>query len=82
MAEQSENMRELTWGEKQAGVTFNPSQNPTVAEIKGRCAELMDLLNTLRAENNDSDVKRFYSMALTNLNDAQMEAVKAATWRY
>jgi hypothetical protein len=74
--------QELTWGEKQAGVTFNPSQDPTVAEVKERFAGLMDLLNDLRSQSDDGDVKRFYSMSLTELNHAQMDAVKAVTWRF
>lgn len=76
------NQRELTWGEKQAGVTFNPSQDETVAEIKADFAALMDKLNDLRTQAADGDIKRFYSMALTELNHAQMDAVKAVTWRY
>ena len=74
--------RELTWGEKQAGVGFNVGGDPVVDEIKERFAGLMDLLNDKRAETENGDKKRFYSMALTELNHAQMDAVKAATWRY
>ena len=74
--------REMTWGEKQAGVSFNPSGDTLVAEIKGDFAKLFDKLNDLRGAAGDNEyVKRFYSMALTELNHAQMDAVKAATWR-
>lgn len=74
--------RELTWGEKQAGVSFNPSKDPVVDEIKADFAKLFDKLNDLRHTANGPDVARFYSMALTELNHSQMDAVKGATWSH
>jgi hypothetical protein len=80
--QENTNEHELTWGEKQAGVTFNPSAEPLIDEIKGDFAKLFDKLNSLRSSTDNGDKKRFYSMALTHMNDAQMDAVKAITWRY
>lgn len=74
--------RELTWGEKQAGWGFNPSKDKVVDEIKRSFADLFDKLNDLREASDNPDARRFYSMSITNMNDAQMEAVKAATWRH
>lgn len=74
--------RELTWGEKQAGVSFNPSGDPDVEEIKSQFADLFDGINDLRNRTENPDKKRFFSMALTTLNDAQMEAVKGITWQH
>lgn len=34
-----------TLGQYKVGVTFNPSQNPTVDEIKQKAADLIDLIN-------------------------------------
>lgn len=74
--------RELTWGEKQAGVSFNPSKDPVVDEIKADFAKLFDKLNDLRTAAGRGEKGRFYSMSLSNLNDSQMEAVKAITWSH
>lgn len=74
--------RELTWGEKQAGVSFNPSADPLIDEIKGDFAKLFDKLAELRTQSESGEKTRFYSIALTHLNDAQMEAVKAITWKW
>lgn len=71
---------ELTFGQKAVGMTFNPGGHPTVNEIKSNCAEIIDRLNFLREESSDSEVKRMYSIAITEIQTAQMWAVKAATW--
>ena len=34
--------REMTFGEKAVGLTFNPSNDPTVEAIKRKCADLID----------------------------------------
>lgn len=49
----SENMqvatgRELTFGEKAVGITFNPGGNPLVNSIKEKAAEYINLLNEAR----------------------------------
>ena len=73
--------KELTFGQKSVGVSFNPSQNPTVAKIKEQYADIIDTLHDMR---NDplmsSEVKRHCSVAITNAETAQMRAVKALTW--
>lgn len=70
----------LSYGGKAAGVSFNPSQDPHVKEIKGRSAWLIDLFNDLRNNTEDPEVKRMLSVAITELQTAQMWAVKAVTW--
>ena len=74
--------RELTFGEKAVGVTFNPSSNPMVDAIKEKSAELIDLMHTLREATGNPEVKRQLSTAMTNAQTAQMWAVKAVTWQY
>jgi hypothetical protein len=71
-----------TWGEKQAGVSFNPGGDPKVDEIKQDFANLMDKINDLRTEAGRGEKARFYSMALSHMNDAQMETVKGITWSH
>jgi hypothetical protein len=38
----------LTYGQKACGVSFNPSGDPVVADIKERFAAIIDQLNDLR----------------------------------
>lgn len=40
--------RQLTFGEKAVGLTFNPSGDPTVEAIKRKCADLIDEIHELR----------------------------------
>lgn len=74
-----ENERELSFGEKAMGVNFNPSGDEKVARAKALCAELADLLNDDRGENRDERA-RLASVAITELQGAQMWAVKALTY--
>lgn len=79
--------RELSFGQKAVGLTFNPGNNPTVDAIKEKFAAAIDVLNDLRdGEKKQQAVNgekiRMYSVAITELQSAQMWAVKAATWQY
>jgi hypothetical protein len=71
----------MTFGEKAVGLTFNPSADPTVHAIKSKCADLIDEIHELRTNQPSSDVARMASIAITEIQTAQMWAVKAATWR-
>lgn len=74
--------RELTFGEKAVGLTFNPSGDPLVHSIKQRFADLIDEMHNLRtAQDGRSEKARLASVTITELQTAQMWAVKAATWR-
>ena len=78
-----------TFGQKAVGLRFNPSENPQVAKIKNLYAEIIDLNNSLRA-NEESVAKtggivsrekiRLFSVAITEAQTSQMWAVKAITW--
>jgi hypothetical protein len=74
--------RELSFGERAAGVTFNPGGHPEVDSIKAKFAIIIDELNDLRTKAISGEAKRYYSKAISYAEDAQMNAVKAATWRY
>lgn len=76
----SENQRSLTFGEKAVGLTFNPSNNPKVEELKKQVAAFIDTCNDLRETSTDNEVKRMCAVAITEAQTAQMWAVKAATW--
>ena len=71
--------REMTFGEKTVGLTFNPSGDQTVHELKEAYAKVIDILNDMRGDR--SEKARLASIAITEAQGAQMWAVKAATWR-
>jgi hypothetical protein len=75
-------MRELTYGEKAVGLTFNPSNDPTVQDIKTHFAAVIDEIHRLRTDYPNSEIARMASIAITEAQAAQMWAVKAATWKY
>lgn len=64
----------MTEGEWRVGVTFNPSQNGYVDEIKRKTAELIDMILTFMG--NDP---RTAALASTAYEEAAMWAVKSIT---
>lgn len=74
--------RELTYGEKAVGITFNVGGSLVVNSIKRRCADLINELDFLRHGTNNAEQKRLYSVAITEIQSGQMWGVKAATWQY
>lgn len=73
--------REMTFGEKAVGLTFNPSGDGAVAQCKSEFAATIDRMNDLRNSTTHAEVKRMASVAITEAQTAQMWAVKAITWR-
>ena len=81
----TETTREMTFGEKAVGLTFNPSNDATVQKIKETFAVTIDVLNNLRdiAKGVDNgEAVRMFSVAITEAQTAQMWAVKAVTWKF
>jgi len=76
------NARELSFGEKAVGITFNVGGSDLVNQIKTNYAALIDHLNLCRAQTDNPEKKRMYSVAITEAQTGQMWAVKAATWPY
>jgi hypothetical protein len=72
--------REMTFGEKVCGVSFNPGGNTDVDAIKIAFAAIIDYLHQSRLKTTNVETKRMYSIAITEAQTAQMWAVKAATW--
>lgn len=80
--EQMPEAPKLTFGEKAVGLTFNPSNNLAVDECKRNFAKAIDQLNDVRNDPaTPQEGKRLASIAITELQGAQMWAVKAITWR-
>lgn len=74
--------RELTFGEKAVGLTFNPSNDPIVQGVKEQFAAIIDSLHNQREAATSGEVKRMLSVAITDAQSAQMWAVKAITWQF
>lgn len=77
--------RELTYGEKAVGLTFNPSAMSDVDKLKRLYARIIDHMNDFRMgyvkRGDNPDMVRLCSIAITEAQAAQMWAVKAVTWR-
>lgn len=75
--------RELTFGEKAVGLTFNPSNDPDVQAVKEAFAKAIDLCNNLKPEYNGkpNEKSRMFAIAITEAQTAQMWAVKGITWK-
>jgi hypothetical protein len=74
--------REMTFGEKACGVNFNPGGLENVDRIKVDFAQIVDLLHNTREATTSPEVKRMLSIAITDVQTAQMWAVKAVTWKF
>jgi hypothetical protein len=71
----------LTFGQRAVGLSFNPSGDDSVANCKQAFANEIDVMNNLRASSDSSEQKRLSSVAITEMQTAQMWAVKALTWK-
>ena len=72
---------EQSFGQKQVGLSFNPSNDNAVDLIKQTFADAIDQINNVRNASDSPDVKRMCSVAITEAQTAQMWAVKAITWK-
>lgn len=69
-------------GEYRVGLSFNPSNDDTVSDIKRRAASLIDLIDTIPSDRDTArgnEVGRLKALAQTAVEEAAMWAVKAAT---
>jgi hypothetical protein len=75
--------RQMTFGEKLVGLTFNPSNDQNVQRAKELCAELADLLNENADPNSERPLCRLlFDKAIGDILDAQMNVVKVLTFKY
>jgi hypothetical protein len=72
---------QLTFGQKAVGLSFNPSGDDAVANCKQGFANEIDRMNDLRNSSTSGEQKRLCSVAITEMQTAQMWAVKALTWK-
>ena len=71
----------ITYGMKLVGIGFNPYGDNDVARAKMQCANLIDQMNALRERSTSQEQKCLAAIAITELQGAQMWAVKAITWQ-
>jgi hypothetical protein len=88
--------RELTFGEKLVGLTFNPSGDQKVQRAKELCAELADLLNEnynnpyqegdldkgIAPGYSDQLKESIFQHTIGEILNAQMNVVKLLTFKY
>ena len=83
MEEETQTTRELTFGEKAVGLSFNPSGDERVNEIKAISARLFDIVEqSVPADDGTLKTARKRKMrdaALQSIITAQMWAVKVIT---
>ena len=76
--------REMTYGEKAVGIDFNMGVGKIFSEIdkaKISFAMAINQINDLRNSSESQEQKRLCSIAITEIQAAQMWAVKAITWK-
>jgi hypothetical protein len=78
----SDVQRGMTYGEQACGVDFNPSHDIVIGNIKQQFAKLVDKLNMERGSDKSPEQNRLLSIAITELQGAQMWAIKAITYKY
>ena len=59
---QTDERRELTYGEKLVGISFKPSNNEKVDRIKRLCAELADIVNDYHFDREEGHSRLFISL--------------------
>ena len=74
--------KELSFGQKLVGLTFNPSGDEKVQKAKELCAELANLVKP-EMNATASPLKRLLSeQAIGEILNAQMNVVKVLTFKY
>ena len=74
--------REMTYGEKAVGLTFNPSGDEKVQRVKELYVQIIDLCADLRTEAGQGEKGRLLSVEITEAQTAQMWAVKGITYTF
>lgn len=75
--------KELSFGQKLVGLTFNPSGDEKVQKAKELCAELADLLNEDALMKDQSPLYEvLFNHTIGEILNAQMNVVKVLTLKY
>lgn len=73
---ETENKAVMTLGEKRCHIGFNPSSDDKIGTFKRMMADAIDYCNFEMINSEDPEAKRCFSIAMTELETAQMYAVK------
>jgi hypothetical protein len=78
MDSEAANQRELTFGEQAVGLSFNPSNNGKVHQLKELAAQMIDIVK----EDGPTDEfgAKLQEDAIMQMVHAQMATVKSVTW--
>ena len=69
-----------TYWELLVWITFNPSNDDLVNQLKSKYAEIINLLdNAKQTQSTHTQRQRYIAIAITEAQTAQMRAVKAVT---
>lgn len=68
--------RDVTLGEKRCHIGFNPSADDKIGTFKRMMADAIDYMNNELMSTDDGEAKRCFSIAMTELETAQMYGVK------
>ena len=71
-----EDQRPMTLGEKRCHINFNPSADDKIGTFKKMMANAIDYCQDELLATEDGEAKRCFSIAMTELETAQMYAVK------
>ena len=66
----------LTLGEQRCNIAFNPSSDDKIGKFKRMMADAIDFCNDELQISDDIEAKRCFEEAMTELETAQMYAVK------
>jgi hypothetical protein len=72
-----EEKQEMTLGEARCHINFNPSEDSDIDKFKRMCADAIDFLHLRADKTEDSEIGRCLSIAMTEIETAQMYGVKA-----
>lgn len=71
-----ENAKVMTLGESRCHINFNPSSDDKIGTFKRMMADAIDYCQEELLATTDGEAKRCFSIAMTELETAQMYAVK------
>jgi hypothetical protein len=71
-----EPVRDMTLGELRCHINFNPSADDKIGTFKKMMADAIDYMNNEIMSTDDGEAKRCFSIAMTELETAQMYGVK------
>lgn len=74
--------REMTYGEKAVGLTFNPSGDSKVQEVKELYAKIIDVLVEEKSKPCSEAKTSMFDIAIMHAQTAQMWAVKGITYPF